>query len=227
MLAQGEPVKRLGGLVERLSALPVKRLVIAGTVLIIVFFGGRTAYSYAIVPTLRVENRFYDTLMVSNSKGDSVAIPPFQQVKLRKRADGENYRFRIRRQVSDDGQTVGANIEGGLAFTETGASERVIQPIGGEQRYVQLLISNETTAPLTILVNEGVSGVGEGGGARCDCKVKPGSVRRALGYYPLVRDFTVVAVDPNGRRARWNEVTAIADQNNPRISLRFRSNDFR
>jgi serine/threonine protein kinase len=87
--------------------------------------------------------------------------------------------------------------------------------------YFEPLITNETGAALSIVVNAGLAGA-----QRCGCTIPPNAVRVAIGYYPLFENSTVRA-EAGPRSATFRDLGRQVDVSVGTVGLLFRAEDLK
>jgi hypothetical protein len=103
-----------------------------------------------------------------------------------------------------------------------GRTERKIDLRDARIAMFEPLITNATGQALDVTVNFGL-----GGARSCQCRVEPGAVRSAIGFYPLFRNSTVRATLPDGRSATFRDLGPAVDPGLLQVGLRFEDRDFK
>src|SRR2546428_738758 len=166
-------------------------------------------------PTLVFENRLTDMVAVQVG-GEERRILPGGSFSLnleRGRRLDLTWQLVSRLGVSL-GDTIGiANPRGTTRLAATA------RPAHGA--FFEPLITNETGEPLSITVNAGLAG-----SQRCGCTIPPGTVRMAIGYYPLFENSTVRA-EVGSRSATFTALGPQVDVSRGTAGLLFREGDLK
>nr|MBA2627134.1 hypothetical protein [Gemmatimonadales bacterium] len=117
---------------------------------------------------------------------------------------------------------VGERIAGSATIARPARGGRFDIVARGDTAFFAPLITNETSQPLRIIVNQGNAGARD-----CACAVPPGARRMLIGYYRLFRNSTVEARDPSGRSAVFPDLGSTVTSSSGTIGLRFTERDMR
>ena len=166
-------------------------------------------------PTLVFQNRLTDMVAVQVSGEERRILPGGSFALKLDRAGRLDLSWQL---VSRLGVSLGdtiriANPRGTVHLAATA------RPAHGA--FFEPLITNETGEPLSITVNVGLAG-----SQRCGCTIPPGTVRMAIGYYPLFENSTVRA-EVGSRSATFTALGPQVDVSRGTVGLLFREGDLK
>ncbi len=117
----------------------------------------------------------------------------------------------------------GDRLSGAATIAEPGRASTYDVSMGrGNAAYFAPMVTNETGAPLRIVVNAGLDAARD-----CSCTVPPGARRMLIGYYRLFSNSTVEAQDATGRSATFRNVGGQVSATSGTVGLRFAAGDLR
>ncbi len=97
-----------------------------------------------------------------------------------------------------------------------------IEPPTKDGRYFAPLITNETTSPLCLIIDDVI----RSNDRDCDVSIPPGVERRFVGYRRLTDESYVRGVRPDGVGTTYRDITASVNQRSGAIILKFAPDHF-
>lgn len=214
-----EPASRRPLSAPRRARAPVIPLL----VLLLLLAGALVAWSLLTRPSLTVVNRLVLPVQVHvQNVADWTLEPGASERQTVARGRPVSIHWEVVQPMAG-AVAAGERLGGSATIAEPGRASTYDVSMGrGNAAYFAPMITNETGAPLQIVVNAGLDSA-----RACQCTVPPGARRMLIGYYRLFSNSTVEARDATGRSATFRNVGDQVTASSGTVGLRFAAGDLR
>lgn len=197
---------------------PVRKKRSGMTLLLLLLVGGAgvAIYLFRFQPALlTVENRLVEPIrLVLGNETVEIAAGAAIERKVSRRGPLVAQWYLVRPEGPSG--PLGVELQGSISIAEPrGKLRHTVHARSGQRPVFAPLITNETDGALGITVNPGTAAV-----RRCDCTVRPGTVRGHIGYYDLFQNSAVVGTLP-GRAATFRDLGGKVDLLSGTVGLKF------
>ncbi len=197
---------------------PVRKQRNGMVLLLLLLFGGAgiATYLFLFQPALlTVENRLVEPIrLVLGNETVEIAAGAAVEKKVSRSGPLVAQWYLVRPEGPSG--PLGVELQGSISIAEPrGKLRHTVDARSGQRPVFAPLITNETDGLLGITVNPGTAAA-----RRCDCALRPGTVRGHIGYYELFQNSAVVGTLP-GRAATFRDLGDKVDLVSGVVGLKF------